>query len=75
MYKSVYLLFYIECLAYGADLNPKQNTDDLKVMLQKFLLHPNSWNTNKEKPEPTVVVEDDDDDFVDSTNNSVGPGA
>jgi hypothetical protein len=68
----VYLLYYIECLAYGEDLDPKQNTEDLKVMrkvmLQKFLIHPNSWITKKEKPETTLVAEDDDDDaFVHST--------
>lgn len=73
----MHLLFYIECLAYGEDLDPKQNRDDLKVMrkvmLQKFLIHPFSWNTKKENPEPTVSDEDDgDDDFVDSTNDSLG---
>jgi hypothetical protein len=50
-----------------------------KVMLQKFLMHPFSWNTKRENPEPTVAAEDDDDDdyddFVHSTNDSVGPEA
>ena len=42
-------------------------------MLQKFLIHPFSWNTKKENPEPTVSDEDDgDDNFVDSTNDSLG---
>lgn len=45
-----------------------------KVMLQKFLMNPNSWNTKRETPKPTVAAEDDDD-FVDGTNENVGPRA
>ena len=78
----MHLLFYVECLAYGEDLDPKQSRDELKlmrkVMLQKFLVHPYSWNAKKENPELVAAEDDDeyeDDDDFDSTNESVGPEA